>query len=155
MKNHLKNKEGFTLVELVFVIGILASIAVGMVQLYIHTAAMADLSGNVSIAVSQAQNILEEIREHDYDLISADYGAGGNPGNKFDLTLMTGKGRIYLDTSNAELIEIEVVVSWEDRYGRIIGEDLDLDGELDGGEDSNGDSKLSSIVTLMSMVTRR
>jgi hypothetical protein len=75
---------------------------------------------------------------------------------------LTGEGVIYLYTDHssrtyvdAEMIEVVVSVSWQDRNGRIMGEDLDLDGTLDGGEDTNSDGELSSPVSLRTFITRR
>jgi len=149
------SQNGFTLAELVFVAGILSFTLVGMMKLYIYTSTQAEMAGNVTIAVSQAQNKLEEIRNHAYDMIATDYGSGGTPGNTFDLSILTGKGAVYIDSSNSELLVLEVVVSWMDKYNRIIGEDANLNGVLDGGEDANGNGKLDSPVRLMSMITER
>jgi len=151
----LITKRAFTLVELIVVVGILSLVITGMLQLYIYTSAQAEMGGNKTSAITEAQAKIEEIRNHDFDDIAIDYGAGGTPGNTFDLTLLSGKGVIDVDDSNPELLVLEVAVSWRNKYSRVIGEDFDLDGQLDGGEDINGDGKLSSPITLMSMITRR
>jgi len=75
--------------------------------------------------------------------------------NPFDLDQVTGKGVIYIDASNSELLEIKIVASWEDKYGRIIGGDFDLDGEVDTGETLDGDGDLTSIARVISLVARR
>lgn len=153
MKNNDKN--GFTLVELMIVAGILAVVFTGMIKLFIYTSVQSNLAGNKTLAVTAAQNVMEEIRNYMFDDIAVDYASAGTPGDTFNPFGLTGKGKVYVDSSNAELLVIKIVVSWQDKYGRIIGEDLDLDGSLDGGEDADGDTQLSSPVTLISMITRR
>lgn len=150
-----QSESGFTLAELMIVVAILATVFTGMIQMFIQTSALANLSGNKTIALSEAQSKIEEIRSHAYDQIVTDYSSGGTPGNIFDLSLLNGKGIIYIDNSNAELLVLEVVICWLDKYGRVIGEDTDLDGILDLDEDTNDDFKISSEIKLMSMITRR
>lgn len=148
------SSQGFSLPELVLVAGILAFALTGLIRLYIYTSVEGALAGNKTVAVSEAQDKLEEIRNHDFSLITADYGSGGTPGNVFDLSQLDGKGIIYIDSSNSELLVIKVVVCWRDKYDRIIGGDLNLNGQYDTGE-PNVSGQLTSPVTLMTMITRR
>ena len=150
-----KAQSGFTLAELLIVVWILAIVIVGMVQLFIYTAVQAKLAGNQTAAISEAQNKIEEIRTHTYANIVTDYGAGGTPGNTFNLSLLTGKGIVTIDSSNAELLTMTIKACWRDKYNRIVGEDKNLNGQLDSGEDANGNGVIDSPVTLMSMITRR
>lgn len=142
-------ESGFTLVEVVLAAGILAFILVAMVKVFIYSSTQAELAGNKTLATLAAQSRLEEIRNHDYDSIVSDYD-----GSTFDPPGLNGKGKVYVGGS-AELLEIEIVVCWQDKYNRIIGEDKDLDGVLDVGEDIDGNSKISSPVTVVTGLTRR
>lgn len=151
----MKGQQGFTLLELMFAVAVLVTAIAGMVRLFVYTSTAADIAGRKTIAVSEAQSKLEEIRNTDYDLVAANYSSSGTPGNTFDLNLIDGKGIIYIDSSNAELLVLEVVVSWNNKYDRVIGEDQDLDGVLDAGEDTNGNGKLDSSVELITYLTRR
>ncbi|MDP8264832.1 MAG: type II secretion system protein [Candidatus Aceula lacicola] len=150
-----KNLNAFTLAELLVVTVILGVAIVGMVNLFIYTSVAATLAGNKTLAVAAAQSKMEEIRNHDYSLIATDYASGGTPGDTFFLSQVNGTGVIYIDSSNAQLLEIKVVVSWEDKYDRIIGEDIDLDGILDTGEDSNLNGELDSIVNLVMLFAQK
>lgn len=155
MDNRVRSQAGFSMVELLIGIAIIAFILISMMELFIYTSSQAQMAGNVTQAVSQGQSKMEEIRNHTYANIVADYSSGGSPGSTFDLTGITGKGRIYIDSSNAELLQIKVVVSWRDKYSRVVGEDKNLNGSLDSGEDANGNGQLNSPVELVSMITRR
>lgn len=141
--------------ELMFVAAILVVVIAGMIRLFIFTSTQVDIAGRKTIALSQAQNKLEEIRNHTYSTIAADYASGGTPGNTFNLSLINGKGVIYIDSSNSELLTVEIVVSWQNKYNRIIGEDVNLDGALNAGEDLNSNGKIDSSIELISYVTRR
>ncbi len=154
-----ESKSGFTLVELIIVTAILSTTLVGLISLFLYTSVQGEMAGNKSLAVDAAQNKIEEIRNHAYSLISTDYASGGTPGNKFSVSGMTGQGVIYIDTTtapcNTELLCLEVDVSWRNKYGRILGEDTNLNGTIDSGEDVNGNGRLDAPVKIMGMITRR
>lgn len=156
----MKNKnQGFTMVELVIVIGIMSVSIVGLLSLFLYTSVQGEMSGNKTLAVKTAQSKVEEIRNHTYSLIAADYALGGTPGNTFDISGVTGKGVVYIDSTNApcsaELLCIEIDVSWQNKYGRMIGEDINYNGVPDAGEDVNVNNRLDSPVKIVSMITRR
>ncbi|MBF0384648.1 MAG: type II secretion system protein [Candidatus Omnitrophica bacterium] len=148
-----KMQNGFTLVELMIVSGILAVVIVGMLRLYIYTSVLAKMAENKSVAMGEVQTKLEQIRNATYNNIASTYGT--SPGNKFDLSGLTGKGAIYVDSSNPDLLEVEIVACWRDKYGRIVGEDTNLNGILEVGEDLNSDGKITSIVQVKGMIARR
>ena len=107
-------------------------------------------------ALTDAQSKLEEMRSDTFSQITTDYSSGGTPGNTFNLTQGNGKGVIYIDSSNSTLLTITIVVSWQNNQDRrIIGEDLNLNGVLDAGEDTDGNGKLSSPVTLVGLIASR
>ena len=146
----LRSKKGISLVEILIAAGILGVVLVGQIKLFIVCSGLATISGNMTMATAAAQSKLEEIRGHDYADIVADYS-----GATFDLTDIVGKGVVYVDSSNPDLLEVEVVVSWQDKNNRIVGEDTDLDGVLDIGEDTNGNGRLDSIVAISSWLADR
>lgn len=155
MHTNLNNEKGMGLLELMIVIGILSVAILGMLQLFIFTSTGATLGNNKTLAIAEAQGKIDEIRNYEFEDISTDYANGGTMGDTFSLSLITGMGKIYIDDSNDQLLTVEVVVSWEDKFGRIIGEDTDLDGALDAGEDANGNGKLDSIVEMSTQIGDR
>ena len=155
----MKAHSGVTFVELLITSAILSVVILGCLQLFIYSSTEAEMTGNLTSALTETQNKIEEIRNHTYSNIVTDYASGGTPGNTFNLTLLTGKGIVYIDNStapcNSELLCLQVVVSWRNKYNRVVGEDQNLNGVLDAGEDLNGNGKLDSPAMLMSMITRR
>jgi len=151
----LRTNRGFTLTEVLVSAAILVVVSVGLIQVFLRASALSSLSGNMTIAMSEAQDKIEEIRNHDFDLIMADYVSGGTPGDIFSLSEVTGTGKIYISNANPDLLEIEVVVSWQEKDDRVIGEDQDLDGVLDAGEDINGNSQLDSTARIITYLARR
>jgi prepilin-type N-terminal cleavage/methylation domain-containing protein len=140
--------QGFTLVELLVVVGILSVVILGLIQIFLVGAILSDLSNRKTIAIGEAQDKMEEIRNHTYNLIATDYASGGTPGNKFSLSQINGEGVITIDSSTASLLKVDIVVSFQYKNGRIVGEDLNLNGVLDAGEDANGNGVLDSPVKL-------
>ncbi len=133
--------QGLTLIELMIAVMILAFVLVGLLETYIVCLDLVEISKNTSIAINNAQNKLEEIKNYTYAQIKTQY-------NKvpFNLTGINGKGVSYafycnnpLDCSDnyaiTDLLEIIVSVSWKQKNGRVIGEDKNRDGILDAGED--------------------
>ena len=150
-----QSQRGFTLAELIFVIGIMSVVIVGMMKLYIYASMLAELAGNKTYAVSEAHNKLEEIRNHTYDQIATDYASGGTPGNTFNVSNLTGKGFIYVDSSNANLLQVKVAVCWRDKYSRIVGECSESGGSLVAGTDADGDGAVSSPATLITNIAKK
>ncbi|MCQ9208039.1 MAG: prepilin-type N-terminal cleavage/methylation domain-containing protein [Omnitrophica bacterium] len=155
MKVKKKSLAGFTLIELMFTAGVMAVVLGGLLQLFIYCMNLGELSGNTTVATAQAQSKLEEIRNHNFADIVTDYSLGGTVGNTFTLTNLDGMGVIYIDDTNAELLEIEIAVSFRTRPNRVIGADKNLNGILDSGEQESGYGKLDSPVRIISLRARR
>jgi prepilin-type N-terminal cleavage/methylation domain-containing protein len=147
-----RKQQGFTLIELLVVVGILAVVILGLIQTFLLGSVLADLSNKKTIAVGEAQDKLEEILNHTFSTIIVDYGAGGTPGNTFSLSQITGKGVVTVTSVSATLLQVDVVICFQYRNGRVFGEDLDLDGVLDPGEDTNGNGVIDSAVRLTTYI---
>lgn len=151
----LNSLSGAFLIELMIAAAILIIVLVGYLQLSIYCFSLMETARGSSIAIGQAQDKLEEIRNTDFGEIASNYGPGGTPGNIFSLTQLTGTGVIYIDSISPLLLEIEIVINWQEKGNRIIGEDTNLNGSLDVGEDTNGNGKLDSPLSLVTLIARR
>lgn len=174
-------RAGFTLVEIMIVMATLLIVIIGVMQGFLFFFTAGEKAEAKIQALLAAQDKIEEIRAANFDDIQTkdfvplnandtstnpqaddmacqdtdsdgdcDYGS-------FVYADGTGSGFIYIDnTTNPELLEIEVVMCWQSESGgRVIGEDQNLNGILDGAEDDDGDTKVDSPLILRTLVTRR
>jgi prepilin-type N-terminal cleavage/methylation domain-containing protein len=146
--------QGFTLAELMVATLILVIVLVGMLASYVTCMELADLSRNTSTAINIAQAKVEEIKNDTYINIQNDYDPAGN-GVPFNIVGLTGRGVTYVNATNPDLLRITVTVCWRQKNGRVIGEDTNLSGQLDAGEDRNGNVILDSVAQVITFIARR
>ena len=58
-KKIFQSPQGFTLVEVLIAVGILAIVIVGLLQLFVSCSALAEAAGNTTFALNEAQNKME------------------------------------------------------------------------------------------------
>jgi len=142
--------SGFTLAEILLATGILAFAVCAILSTYISCFVLTATSKNVNIATYAALGMMEEIRSSAFSRITNDYG-----GLNFILNDMpSSRGVVYVNDTNPELLEVTISVCWR-QGNRIIGEDTDLDGILDAGEDANGNGIIDSTVQLVTRIANR
>jgi prepilin-type N-terminal cleavage/methylation domain-containing protein len=154
ISNDRATQRGVSLAEVMVCVLIFGFVAVGLFRLFIYCSSQADLSRNLTLAVAEAQNQLETLRTYPYNQIVADYADGASPGDEFNLTQLTGKGTITIDASNPKMLIARIAVCWRNQNGRVIGEDLNLDGDLVTAEDVNADGKMDSLVVIESYIAQ-
>lgn len=145
--------KGFTLIEVMIATAILVTVLCGILATYIACFELISTSKNLTLAINSAQRKIEEIRNYSFSGISTDYN--WTTFTVDEITLENSRGIVYVDNSNPDLLEITISVCWRQRGNRIIGEDLDLDGILDAGEDSNANGIIDSPVQLVTLITQR
>lgn len=149
----IKNK-GFTLIEVILSAMILVGLLVGLISLYIYCFDLQETARNTSIALNAARGKLEEIKNSDFDSIESAYD-----GAVFDLNELPGaKMRTEATPVGGSdlLLDLRVVVCWRQKGGRIIGEDtVNLNGQLDSGEDANVNNRLDSPVELVTSIAKK
>jgi prepilin-type N-terminal cleavage/methylation domain-containing protein len=77
-----KRQSGFTLIELMIAIAILAFALISIMQVFVTCSALAESARNKSLAIDEAQGMIERIRNHDFDEIISDFilaGGGSCP----------------------------------------------------------------------------
>lgn len=160
----VKNHSGLTLVEIMIAVLILSFVLVGLLETYIVCLDLVEISKNASIAVNLAQTKLEAIKDSVVDQTTY-YQVKTNYDNvPFDIAGLTGKGISYAfycnnpadcDPSYAptDLLEVIVSISWKQKSRRVIGEDKNINGILDIGEDiSPANNILDSPVQIVTFV---
>jgi len=118
LKKKIGSKKGASLVEVLVAAAIIVLAFTGLLQVFLYSGVLAEMSGNITLAVQEAQSKIEEIRSHDFDSISTDYGGGGTPGNTFTSALQNGTGAVTITAVNADLLNVSVTVDWAERNGR-------------------------------------
>ncbi|MDP2981102.1 MAG: type II secretion system protein, partial [Candidatus Omnitrophota bacterium] len=145
-----ENKSGFTLLELMIGISVLIVALVGLLGVFAHMISLNENSGKLTLAVAACQAKLEEIRNSSFTTLYTTYnGTSFNP-NGFSSG--EAKGAVSINNSNPNLLQVFVSVSWRTRSNRVIGEDRNLNGVRDAGEDLTGNLRLDSpgqLATLM------
>lgn len=148
-----KHKSGFTLLELMVAVGVLIVALAGLLGVFAHLISLNENSSKLTLAVAACQAKLEEIRNSNFQIVYTNYNnTSFNPGG---FPSGEAKGAIAIDNSNPNLLQIFVSVSWMTRSNRIIGEDRNLDGVLNAGEDSNANGRLDSPAGIATLMAQR
>ncbi len=142
-----RNQEAFTLIELMIAAVVFLLAFVGILLSYLTCIDLNEVSKNTSAAVHACKARLEAVKNTQFVQIKGTYH-----NTTFTTAGLTGKGVVYVDDTNPRLLNIVMSFSWRQPSGRVIGEDKDLDGLLDGGEDDNSNGILDSPVELMTSV---
>lgn len=145
------SKRGFSLIEIIIATGILVFALCAILAAYISCYVLSATSKNINIASNATLGLMEEIRDTPFTQISNTYN-----GLTFVLNdIPQSRGVVYVDSANPELLEVTVSVCWQERNNRIIGEDLNLDGVLNAGEDTNGNGIIDSPVELVTRIANK
>jgi len=145
-------KNGFTLVEILMAAAILATALCGILLVYNSCSALIITSKDSSVAMAAAAAKLEEIRSYNpFSNITAAYNL-----KTYNITgLPNAKGVIYVDSiTDPSVLTINTSVCWR-QGNRVIGEDQNLNGVLNTGEDTNGNGYIDSPVGLSARMTNR
>ncbi|HAZ09569.1 MAG: hypothetical protein A2047_01885 [Omnitrophica bacterium GWA2_41_15] len=148
-----KYEHGFTLIELMISVSVLIVALAGLLGVFAHLISLNENSSKLTLAVAACQTKLEEIRNSTFSNTYATYnGASFNPQG---FTSGEAKGAISINNSNPNLLQVYISVSWRTRSNRIIGEDRNLNGALNAGEDSNANNRLDSPGQLATLMAQR
>lgn len=146
-KKYISKIDGFSLMELMVASVFLVVAFLAMIVGFIYCMELNDLSRNMSYATQAAKSRIETIKNTDFSQLAATHN-----GISFTSANLNGKGISYIDTTDPVLYKITVSFCWRQKSGRIIGEDKDLDGVLDTGEDLDGNGMIDSTVELVDYV---
>jgi prepilin-type N-terminal cleavage/methylation domain-containing protein len=146
LRKNLSN-QGFTLPELMMSAMITVIAFMGILYTYARYLELDEISRNTGIALQTVQNKIEAIKNTDYDLIYATFH-----NQTFTTTGINGRGVTTIDNSNGNLMLITVTFCWRQSNGRRMGEDTNLNGVLNTGEDANGNGSMDSPVQLIAYI---
>jgi len=153
----LKNRKGFALIEMLLATAIAAFAVCGILLMYVAGMDLIRTSKNASMATSAAEGLIERMRSTSFPKIALT-PAQDPDGFKDMLFTVNGipnsMGRVYVDDTDPEFLLVTISVCWR-QGNRIIGEDLNLNGQLDAGEDTNGSGIIDSTVELVTQVANQ
>jgi prepilin-type N-terminal cleavage/methylation domain-containing protein len=147
----MSKKRGFSLIEVLLAVAIMVIALCGILALYTSSIVLTTTSKNVAIATSAAQGLMEQARTDSFNRIITDYN-----GLKFTVNdIPNSMGVVYVDNTNPELLKVTISVCWK-QGTRVIGEDQNLNGNLDPGEDQPPyNNIIDSPVELVTMIANR
>lgn len=143
----LKNSNGMTLIEILISTLILSSLFVGAVYVFIKCMELSEAARNTQTATLICRNRMNQIEAGAYNQIYATYNQA-----TFTSADLNGIGVSYIDNSDPDVLKVTSVFCWRQSNGRIYGEDLNLNGQIDGSEDANNNGQLDSPVKLVTFV---
>ena len=100
-----------------------------------------------SQAVWEARNKISEIENTPFNQVEITYD-----GVTFVSNALNGTGVTYVDDTQPDMLAVTVTFCWREKNGRIIGEDTDLNGQIDVGEDLNANGMIDSIATMRTLL---
>jgi prepilin-type N-terminal cleavage/methylation domain-containing protein len=150
--------RGFTLVELLVAVGILAFFLCGILLTYIQMSFMSDLARDYTLVNNAVQSRMEIVKSTSFANLLALNGTQFNITDSAGLNVI-GVGVIEVNAisvlANSALNRVRITASFISR-GHIIGEDRNLNGQLNAaqGEDLNGNGRLDSPVELVTLIAQ-
>ena len=118
-----KYSKGVTLIELLFATVILVVALCGLLEFYVNCLFLNDSTRNLTLAVSHAQYVMEEISDSDFASLESAVVNGSWDWNEAEISsknLMSLSDET-IDTAifqSGDPLGIAVLVSWKDRNGR-------------------------------------
>jgi len=147
MRYFRSNRSGMTLVEIIVATGVFLMAVIGILYSFVKCLELNEVGRDSTIAVVGVKNKIEEIKAEGITGIFATYN-----NTTFTIAGLNGRGVIYVDNSNSRLLEVKAVFCWRLTDGRIVGEDINLNGVLNSGEDKNGNAQIDSNVQIVTRI---
>ncbi len=119
----------------------------GAITVFFQGIDLAEISRNSSTAVWAAKNQIAAIENTAFAQITAAYN-----NTTFTATNLTGIGITYVSNPSPDTAQVTLTFCWRQKNGRIIGEDINLNCQIDAGEDQNGNGILDSPVKLTTTI---
>ncbi len=139
---------GFTLVEVMISVLILIPVCVGVMYVFIKCVELSEMARHSSEAVREIKTKVSEIENTPFDQIKNTFH-----NTTFTAAGLNGIGVTYIDDTDTNMLTVTATFCWREKNGRVMGEDVDLDGQIDSGEDINGNGMLDSPVTVVTRVS--
>ncbi|MDP8259733.1 MAG: hypothetical protein P9L96_01810 [Candidatus Gygaella obscura] len=151
MKEKIDKRSAFTLVEFLIAMVIMTAAIFSLLAAHFSIIVLNETSRNVTLATQESQAKLEELKNIAFDALSV---YDDTSFDVFNFASNDAKGHIDVDsTVYNDLMRVHISVSWKQRTDRVVGEDMNLNGMLDTGEDKNGNGELNSPADLITFIS--
>lgn len=109
-------ERGLTLIELMIALSLLAIVLASLLAVFDSILSLSESSSNLTIATLDAQNVMEEVVEWDYDdLLNYAPVARTNLRDETITATITDEGGGPVGDPLPQIVRITVVVSWNER----------------------------------------
>ena len=166
-----KKRQGFSLLEVAMAMMIISVLAVSVSGAMVASLQAAGTSSDRTIAIQILTEQMELIRSQAIGNFDSVLPAAGTVGviaipvsaANYPNSRLVDRAAFHIDVqrlnvpvaNNPDLIEVTGTISWRSQNNRLYGEDANLNGSLDLGEDLNGDGVLTSPVQITTRFSRR
>ena len=139
----MKKKKGFTLIEILVSTLIMAFTITAVLQVLNNLVRLNESNDNIVFGMNELQGMMDQVRNAPFEDIVTVYN-----GRLFTVDALTNRGVVHQGTIaitvlDPDLLRVKMSISWQQR-SRVLGEDQNLNGILDGGEDVNGNGEMDS-----------
>jgi len=147
-------RKGFTLIEVSLAVLVFIVVLTSLLSLYISFIKLSEDTLATTRAFFSAQKMMETIRGYNFNKIKNDFD--GYTFTPEGFSSDKAKGIVYVteEEGRSDLLRVNIVICFKSGE-RIIGEDLNLNGNLDIGEDKNNNDMLDSPVEITTLITSR
>lgn len=146
----MKTKQGFTLPELLIATTVLLLSSVGILFTYVQCLDLNSINHDSASVLQKNRNMMEEILSSSPGAVHETYHE-----KTFPIENPTGIILVKVNDQDPQLLIVTVRAFWKQSKGRIMGEDLNLNGFLEQEEDINKNGELDSPNTLVSYIYNR
>ena len=147
---NIPTQQAFTLPELLIATTVVLMASVGILFTYVQCLELNSINHDTTLVFQSCRNMMEEIKSVSPSLVHDTYN------NKtFPINEPKGIGLVTVNDQDPQLLTVTVKCFWKQTKGRLIGEDKNLNGILDEGEDTNKNGELDSPITLVTYVYNR
>ena len=146
----LTSKKSFTLVEVLIATVIVAIALCGILASYVGCFELLSTTKNVNIAINAIEGLLEDIRNTTFTQIYDTYADLNFTVNN----MPANRGVVFIDDTDPEMLKVTISVCWRQKT-RTFGEDINLNGVIDGTETASVPGVISSPAQLVALVVNR
>ena len=147
--------KGFTLIEVLLAGTILTIALCGLLQTYLQMFVLVDLMRDQALATNAVQAKMEEIKNMNFLNLSSANGPFNLTTYGFPSSQSKGGVEVTENFSGytGALTKVRIVANYKSR-NRTIGEDVNFNGALDTGEDTNNNTRLDSPVEVVTLISK-